>query len=210
MGKASNLSEFDKSEVVMARRVETSVSETACLVGCLHVVAVNTYRKWCTDGETINLRPAVSHPRELIPEERGDCYALIIVTEELKQPKSLTATTVATQTVFLNHTVPRVRLRMCYAAGNLNTSCVHSTSSIAAPAMRPWTSDTVNMAKRKTVAWSNKSHFLVHHIDGRVRVRRFPTKTLTHECIVVKILAYGGYIIVWMIFLSNALVPISP
>ena len=63
--KAADLSNFDKGEIGMARRLGTSISETASLVGCSRAVVVSTNRKWCMDGETTSRRPAVCRPRSI-------------------------------------------------------------------------------------------------------------------------------------------------
>lgn len=61
---------------------------------------------------------------------------------------------------------------------------------------RNWTID-----EWKKVAWSDKSSFLVHHIDEHARMHRFATKTPATECIVSRRHACGGYINVWAMFL---------
>ena len=34
----------------------------------------------------------------------------------------------------------------------------------------------------KKVAWTDESRFLLHHVDGRVRVRRLPGEHMVPEC----------------------------
>lgn len=41
------VSEFDKGQIVMAREMGVSVSETASLVGWSPEAVVNTYQEWC-------------------------------------------------------------------------------------------------------------------------------------------------------------------
>lgn len=64
MEKAAGLSDFDNSQIVAARRLETSISEMAHLVDCSRAVIVSIYRKWFMQGETTSRRPAVRHPLE--------------------------------------------------------------------------------------------------------------------------------------------------
>ncbi|GFV93826.1 uncharacterized protein TNCV_367251 [Trichonephila clavipes] len=59
MGNAANLSDFDRGQIVMARRLGTSISETARLVGCSRSTVVSTYAKWMNDGETSSRRHGV-------------------------------------------------------------------------------------------------------------------------------------------------------
>ncbi|GFX20278.1 transposable element Tcb1 transposase [Trichonephila clavipes] len=59
MGKAADLSDFDRGQIAMARRLGTSISETARVVGCLRSAVVSTYAKWMNDGETSSRRHGV-------------------------------------------------------------------------------------------------------------------------------------------------------
>ncbi|GBO00583.1 Transposable element Tc1 transposase [Araneus ventricosus] len=57
---------------------------------------------------------------------------------------------------------------------------------------RDWT-----MHECKRVAWSDESRFLIHHADGRVRVRRLPGEQLLPSCTAGHTQAGGGSIILW-------------
>ncbi|ROL46548.1 hypothetical protein DPX16_21732 [Anabarilius grahami] len=46
MGKRKDLSEFDKGQIVMARRLGQSISKTSALVGCSRSAVVSIYQKW--------------------------------------------------------------------------------------------------------------------------------------------------------------------
>ncbi|KAK3536514.1 hypothetical protein QTP86_013837 [Hemibagrus guttatus] len=46
MGKREDLSEFDKGQIVMARRLDQSISKTAALVGCSRSAVVSIYQKY--------------------------------------------------------------------------------------------------------------------------------------------------------------------
>ncbi|GFU73884.1 transposable element Tcb1 transposase [Trichonephila clavipes] len=59
MGNAADLSDFDRGQIVMARRLGTSISETARLVVCSRSTVVSTYAKWMNDGETSSRRHGV-------------------------------------------------------------------------------------------------------------------------------------------------------
>ena len=45
MGRSKDLSDFDKGQIVMARRLGQSISETARLVRCSRSAVVSTYRQ---------------------------------------------------------------------------------------------------------------------------------------------------------------------
>ena len=51
MGKVEVLSEFHIWQIVMARRLEASISETVWLVGCSSSIVISIYKKWINDGE---------------------------------------------------------------------------------------------------------------------------------------------------------------
>ncbi|GBM97546.1 hypothetical protein AVEN_246225-1 [Araneus ventricosus] len=63
MGKAADLSEFDRGQIVMARRLGTSINETARLVGCSRSAIVSIHAKWINDGDTSNRRQGVGLTR---------------------------------------------------------------------------------------------------------------------------------------------------
>ncbi|GBM24485.1 hypothetical protein AVEN_254003-1 [Araneus ventricosus] len=54
------------------------------------------------------------------------------------------------------------------------------------------------MDEWKRVAWSDESRFLIHHVDGRVRVRRLPGEQLFTPCTAGHTQAGGGGIIFWV------------
>ncbi|GFW74860.1 uncharacterized protein TNCV_5138391 [Trichonephila clavipes] len=77
MGNAVDRSDFDRGHIVMARRFETSISETARHVGCSRSTVVSTYAKWMNDGETNSRRHGVGRFHTLSKKKFvGDCLAL--------------------------------------------------------------------------------------------------------------------------------------
>ncbi|GBO16067.1 hypothetical protein AVEN_62840-1 [Araneus ventricosus] len=69
MGKAADLSEFDRGQIVMARRLGTSITETARLVGCSRSAVVSIHAKWVNDCDTSSRRQCIGRPR--IIKEKG-------------------------------------------------------------------------------------------------------------------------------------------
>ncbi|GFY08185.1 transposable element Tcb1 transposase [Trichonephila clavipes] len=65
MGKAVDLSDFDRGHIVMA-----CISETARLVGCSRSTVVSTYAKWMNDGETSSRRHGVGRPHAIKEKDR--------------------------------------------------------------------------------------------------------------------------------------------
>ncbi|GBM09694.1 Transposable element Tc1 transposase [Araneus ventricosus] len=68
---------------------------------------------------------------------------------------------------------------------------------------REWTMD-----EWKRVAWSDESRFLIHHVDGRVRVSRLPREHLLPSCTAGHTQAGGGGIMLWGTFSWAALGPV--
>ncbi|KAK3572558.1 hypothetical protein QTP86_000435 [Hemibagrus guttatus] len=50
MGKHKDLSTFDEGQIVMARRLDQSISKTAALVWCSRSAVVSIYQKWSKEG----------------------------------------------------------------------------------------------------------------------------------------------------------------
>ncbi|GBM55538.1 hypothetical protein AVEN_16353-1 [Araneus ventricosus] len=69
MGEAADVSEFDKGQIVMARRLGTSITETARLVGFSRSAVVSVHAKWINDGDTSCRRQGVGRPRVI--KEKG-------------------------------------------------------------------------------------------------------------------------------------------
>ncbi|GBN90034.1 hypothetical protein AVEN_66920-1 [Araneus ventricosus] len=56
-GKVAYLSEFDRRQIVIDRRLETSITETARLVICSRSAVVSIHDwKWINDGDTSSRR----------------------------------------------------------------------------------------------------------------------------------------------------------
>ncbi|GBM66312.1 hypothetical protein AVEN_138198-1 [Araneus ventricosus] len=70
MGKAVDLSEFDRGQIVMARRLVTSITETAQLVVCSRSAVVSIHEKWINDDNTSCRRQGVGRPRVIKEKER--------------------------------------------------------------------------------------------------------------------------------------------
>ncbi|GFV99621.1 transposable element Tcb1 transposase [Trichonephila clavipes] len=58
------------------------------------------------------------------------------------------------------------------------------------------------------VAWSDESQFVIHHADGRVRIRRLPGEQLLPQCTVGHTQAGGGGILLWGTFSWASLGPV--
>ncbi|XP_066465270.1 acidic leucine-rich nuclear phosphoprotein 32 family member E isoform X1 [Eleutherodactylus coqui] len=72
MGKRKELSDltnFDKGQIVMAMRLGESISKTAGLVGCTRCAVVSTYQNWSEEGQPANRRQLIEEEEAV---ERGE------------------------------------------------------------------------------------------------------------------------------------------
>ncbi|GBL89575.1 Transposable element Tc1 transposase [Araneus ventricosus] len=192
----------------MARRLGTSITETARLVGCSRSAVVSIHAKWINDGDTSSRRQGVGRPRVI--KEKGRRRLSRLAKQNRRQ-------TVVQLTVQYNagpsasvseHTVQWTLLDMGLCS--TRPTCVplltkrHCQLSLqCAREHRDWTMD-----EWKRVAWSDESRFLIHHVDGHVKVRNLPGEQLLPSCTAGHTQAGGGGIMLWGTFSWVALGPI--
>ncbi|KAK3544763.1 hypothetical protein QTP86_026782, partial [Hemibagrus guttatus] len=70
MDKCKDLSEFDKGQIVVVRRLDQNISKTAALVGCSRSAVVSIYQKWSKEGTVVNQRQGHGRPR--LTDARGE------------------------------------------------------------------------------------------------------------------------------------------
>ncbi|XP_055928709.1 uncharacterized protein LOC129959841 [Argiope bruennichi] len=165
MGKTADLSDFDKDQIVMPRRLGTAISETSRLMGYSRAVAVSIYRTWCMDGETTSRRPAVCRPRHI--DFRGERRFLSIVRPDRRATTSEITTSYNSgkPDSVSQYIVQRTLLRVVF----------RSRRPTHAPALTArhrqlclqWDKKHQNwtLEELKKVAWLR---FLIHHINGHV------------------------------------------
>ncbi|KAJ8417445.1 hypothetical protein AAFF_G00286720 [Aldrovandia affinis] len=71
-----------------------------------------------------------------------------------------------------------------------------------APERQNWT-----MEQWKKVGWSEESRFLLHHVDGRVRVHRLPGEEMAPGYTMGRKQAGGGSVMLWAMFCWETLGP---
>ncbi|ROJ29333.1 hypothetical protein DPX16_13777 [Anabarilius grahami] len=151
MGKRKDLSEFDKRQIVMARRLGQSISKTAALVGCSWSAVVSIYQKWSKEGTVVNQRQGHGRPRLI--DERGERRVARVVRFNRRAAVAQTAQEVNADSDrnVSEYTVHCSLLRMG----------LHSRRPVRVPMPCP--------QQWKKVVWFEGSRFLLHHVDGRVR-----------------------------------------
>ncbi|XP_035221350.1 uncharacterized protein LOC118194247 [Stegodyphus dumicola] len=77
MGKVADLKEFDRGQIVMARRLTTSISETLRLVGCSPSTIVSICTKGITYGEISSRRQGDGHLHIIKEKERQRLSRLV-------------------------------------------------------------------------------------------------------------------------------------
>ncbi|XP_055931880.1 uncharacterized protein LOC129962168 [Argiope bruennichi] len=145
MGKAADLSDCDRGQIVMARRLGTSISETARLVGCARSTVFSTYAKWMNGGESSSRRHGVGCPHAI--KEKGRRRLSRMVNQNRSQTVAqLTAQYNAWPSrIVSEHTVQRTLLDMELRRKKPH-SCAFAdqVSSPTAPALGPGTSQLVH------------------------------------------------------------------
>lgn len=200
MGKRKDLSDFDKGQIVMARRLGQSISKTAALVGCSRSAVVSTYQKWSKEGKAVNHRQGRGRPRLI--DARGERRLARVVRSNRRATVAQIAEKVnaGSDRKVSEHTVHHSLLRMG----------LRSRRPVRVPMMTPvhcrkrlqWAREHQNWTTEqwKKVAWSDESRFLLHHVDGRVRVRRLPGEHMAPGCTMGRRRAGGGSVMLWAMF----------
>ena len=207
MGKRKDLSDFDKGQIVMARRLGQSISKTAGLVGCSWYAVVSTYQKWSKEGQPVNRRQGHGRPRLI--DARGERRLARLVRSHRRATVAQIAEKVNAgyDRKVSEHTVHRSLLRMG----------LRSRRPVRVPMLTPvhrrkrlqWARERQNwtMEQWKKVAWSDESRFLLHHVDGRVRVRCLPGEEMAPGCTMGRRQAGGGSVMLWAMFCWETLGP---
>lgn len=192
----------------MARRLGTSITETARLVGCSRSAVVSIHAKWINDGDTSSRRQGVGRPR-VIKEKGRRRLSRLVKQNRRETVAQLTAQYNAGPSASVSeHTVQRTLLDMGLCSRRptrvpLLTKRHRQLRLQWAREHRDWTMD-----EWKRVAWSDESRFLIHHVDGRVRVRRLPGEQLLPSCTAGHTQAGGGGIMLWGTFSWATLGPV--
>ncbi|GBM07790.1 hypothetical protein AVEN_33085-1 [Araneus ventricosus] len=176
----------------MTQRLGTSITETARLVGCSRSAVVSIHAKWINDSDASSKRLVVGRPRFI--KEKGRRRQSCSVKQNRRQAVAqLTAQYNAGPSASVSeHTIQRTLLdmRLCSRRPTrvlLLTKRHRHLRLQWAREHRDWTMD-----ERKRVSWSDESRFLIHHIDGRTRVRRLPGEQLLPTCTAGHTQADGG------------------
>uniref|UniRef100_A0A3Q1K3H4 Uncharacterized protein n=1 Tax=Anabas testudineus TaxID=64144 RepID=A0A3Q1K3H4_ANATE len=207
MGKSKDLSDFDKGQIVMARRLGQSISQTAGLVGCSRCAVVSTYKKWIKEGQPVNRRQGHGRPRLI------DALAERRVAHLVQSNSKATVAEIAEKfnagcdQQVSEHTVHRSLLRMGLRRRKPvrvpAQTVVHQQNRLEwAREHENWTTE-----QWKKVAWSGESQFLLHDVDGQVYVRRLTGEEVAPECTMESGQPGGGSVTLWAIFCWDSLGP---
>ena len=159
MGKRKDLSEFDKGQIVMARRLGQSISKTAALVGCSRSAVVSIYQKCSKEGTVVNRRQGHGRPRLI--DARGERRLALVVRSNRRATVAQIAQEVnaGSDRKVSEYTVHRSLLRMG----------LHSRRPVRVPMLTPvhrrkrqqWAREHQNWTTEqwKKVAWCDESRF---------------------------------------------------
>ena len=146
MGKTSELIDFEHGMIFDARRVSSSISETASLLGFSRTTVSRVYREWCDNQKTSSQRQSCGRKQHV--DEQGRRRARILQANRRATNRHITA-----QYGITERTSHRSLSRMAIAAENHTGfhSCQLKTRSGSSGHMS-------NTIEWKNIAWSNESH----------------------------------------------------
>ncbi|GFV48486.1 transposable element Tc1 transposase [Trichonephila clavipes] len=184
----------------MARRLGTSISETARLVGCSRSTVVSTYAKWMNDGETSSRRHGVGRLHAIKENSHWGLSRMV------KQNRSQTVAQLAAQynarpsRIVLELTVQWTLLDMGIRIKRptrvpLLTKWHRQLRLHWAREHRDWSMD-----QWERVTWSDESWFVTHYAVGHIRIRCLPGEQLVPRCTAGHKHAGGGSIMLWRTF----------
>ncbi|GBO11183.1 hypothetical protein AVEN_23733-1 [Araneus ventricosus] len=146
----------------MARRLGTSITETARLLGCSRSAVVSIHAKWINDGDTSRRRQGVGCPRVI--KEKGRQRLSRFVKQNRRQTVAQLTDQYSPNASVSVHTVQRTLLDMGLCSRRptrvpLLTKCHRRLRLQWSREHRDWAMD-----EWKRVAWSDESRFLIHHV----------------------------------------------
>ena len=168
---------------------------------------VSIYQKWSKEGTVVNRRQGHGRPRLI--DARGERRLARVVRSNRRATVAQIAQEVnaGSDRKVSEYTVHHSLLRME----------LHSCRPVRVPMLTPvhrrkrqqWAREHQNWTTEqwKKVAWSDESRFLLHHVDGRVRVRRFPGEHMAPGCTMGRRQAGGGSVMLWAMFCWETLGP---
>lgn len=207
MGRRKDLSLFDKDQIVMARRLGRSISETARLVGCSRAAVVRIYQQWSEEGQIQNRRQGVGRPRLIDDKGQQKLWQLVETNERATVAQITEHFNMGDGVNVSQYTVHRTLLCMG----------LRSRSPVRMPILGPTNRKRLQWAREhqnwtveqwKRVAWSSESCFILELGDDRAGVRRIPTDELTPWSSVDVEKACKGSVMFWATFCWESLGPI--
>ncbi|GBM86274.1 hypothetical protein AVEN_72161-1 [Araneus ventricosus] len=139
---------------------------------------VSIHAKWINDGDTSSRRQGVGRTRAI--KEKGHWRLSRLVKQNRRQTVAqLTAQYNACPSASVSeHTVQRTLLDMGLCSRR--PTRVPLLTKRYCQLRLQWAREhrDLTMDEWKRVSWSDESRFLIHHVDGRVRVRRLPGEQL--------------------------------
>ncbi|XP_015916680.2 uncharacterized protein [Parasteatoda tepidariorum] len=112
MGRAADISDFDRGQIVMTRRLRTSISETARLLGCSRSTVVSNYAKWMNDGETSSRRHGVGRPHAIKDKGRRRLSRLVKQNRSQTVAQLIAQYNAGSSRILSEHTIQRTLLDM--------------------------------------------------------------------------------------------------
>ncbi|GBO03718.1 hypothetical protein AVEN_253217-1 [Araneus ventricosus] len=175
---------------------------------CSRSAFVRIHAKWINDGDTSSRCQGVGRPRVVEEKERRRLSRLVKQNRRQTVAQLTAQYNAGSRISVSEHTVQRTLSDMGLSSRRptrvpLLTKRHRQLRLHWTREHRDWTMD-----EWKRVAWSDELRFLIHHVDGRVRVRRLPGEQLLPSCTEGHRQAGGGGIMLWGTFSWAALGPV--
>ncbi len=208
MGKKGDLSDFEHGMVVGARRADLSISKTPDLLGFSHTTIygersekekISSERQFCGRKFLVDVRGQRRRGR-LIRDDRKATVTQMTTRYNQGMQKTISEHTTHRTLKQMSYSSRRRPHRVPLLSAKNRKWRLHFTQAHQNWTIKDW----------KNVAWSDESRFLLQHSDGRVRTWRKEHERVDPSCLVSKVQAGDGGVMVRGIFSWHTLANLVP
>ena len=181
----------------MARQLGQSISRTAALMRCSRSAVVSIYQKSSRERTVVNRQQGQGWPR--LSDAHGE-RRLAHVVQSNRQANIISDRKVSEYTVHCS--------LLCMGQQSCRPVRVPMLTPVHHRKHQQWKHEHQNWSREqwKMVAWSDESLFLLHHLDGRVRVHRLPGEHMVPGCTVGRRKASRDSVMLWVMLCRETLV----
>ena len=194
IGKTSDLRDFERGMFVSARRAGSSISETVGLLGFSHATVSMVYQECCDKQKTFSQQPSCRQ-KQLIDD--GGRWRMARIVQDNRQIMAQYNSDL--QNGISEHTTRWSLSWMGYCSRRPHWVPLLSVKNKKKRLQWAHDHDYWTIEEWKSISWSDKSQFLLHHADGRVRIWCKQHESMDPTCLVSTVQAGGCGILVWVL-----------